>query len=405
MARLSKEELESIKNKYNVSRIWSWSRVNCFNNSSYEYYLKYILRKQEDRSDSIYLSLGSAAHECLEDFYMGKIKFEEMSECFDDNWMTCYDISQLKFDRSDETKNETIASKYHDNLVHFFKHHTPIKHKVLIEKPITIKVGSNIFVGYIDLTYKDDEGCYHIIDHKTSSLYKGAKADKECGQLVLYGMGLHQAGVPLDKIKIGWHFMKYATIQYQQKNGAVKTRDVERSKIGESLQSNAKMWLKTCGYTEDEIDVYLKLLLDTNSIDVLPDEVQSKYVISDCLVYIDLTDKLINHWTDYIIATIRDIAARELDYKEDCNDLVWWDSEESIKQQSYYFANLCGYSAQLHKPYAEYIEKLDQEKQGNNLFANVGIECEDYVESAQTGNVICNNKDDLDLSWLNDLGL
>lgn len=82
------------------------------------------------------------------------------------------------------------------------------------------------------------------MDWKTSSIYKGKKAENECGQLVVYAIGLNQQGVPMDKIRICWNFLKYVSIQYEQANGAVKTREVERCKIGESLQTNAKMWLK-----------------------------------------------------------------------------------------------------------------------------------------------------------------
>ena len=45
----------------------------------------------------------------------------------------------------------------------------------------------------------------------------------------------------------------------EQKNGTIKTREVERYKIGESLQSNARMWLNALGY-KDVADHYLKLL-------------------------------------------------------------------------------------------------------------------------------------------------
>lgn len=47
MARLTYEELEKIKKEYNVSRLYSWSRVNCFMTSMWEYYLKYVLKKKK----------------------------------------------------------------------------------------------------------------------------------------------------------------------------------------------------------------------------------------------------------------------------------------------------------------------------------------------------------------------
>ena len=42
MARLSKEELNKIKEQYGVDELFSWSKVNTFMTSPYEYYLKYI---------------------------------------------------------------------------------------------------------------------------------------------------------------------------------------------------------------------------------------------------------------------------------------------------------------------------------------------------------------------------
>ena len=48
MGRKTGEELEEIQKKYNVDRLWSWSRFNSYHNSPYEYFLKYIAKKKED---------------------------------------------------------------------------------------------------------------------------------------------------------------------------------------------------------------------------------------------------------------------------------------------------------------------------------------------------------------------
>ena len=42
MGRKTGEELEEVKRKYGVDRLWSWSRFNAYHNSQYEYFLKYI---------------------------------------------------------------------------------------------------------------------------------------------------------------------------------------------------------------------------------------------------------------------------------------------------------------------------------------------------------------------------
>ena len=393
MARLTYEQLQAIMKKEGVDRIWSWSKINCFHTSPYEYYLKYIKKAKEDRANSIYVTTGGLAHDILEKFYTNQIKYEDMLDQFEDGWTVAVDIADLKFDRSDEEKNESIKNKYYENLIHFFKNHTVLKNKPIIEQFVKIKIDGNLLQGYIDCAFKDEDGNVHIEDFKTSSIYKGAKAENECGQLVMYAIGLNQQGIPMDKIKICWNFLKYVTIQYQQKNGTVKTREVERYKIGESLQSNAKTWLKHFGY---EPDKYLMKLLDTNDIECLPEEVREKYVISDCLVYVDLTDKLINKWIDYVSTTIKDIELREGDYKETHSDMCFWDSDESVKAQSYYFSNLCGYSPNLHKPYKAYLDRLEASQNGTDMFSGLfGSESSNKITVDENG--------EADLSWLDSL--
>lgn len=402
MARKTQEELNEIMKQEGVSRIWSYSRINCFANSSYEYYLRYLKHEREDRDDCIYGSLGGAAHQCLEDYYNGKITYEEMLSQFEDSWLTCYDIASLKFDRNDEEKNNKIAEKYHQDLTHFFVHHVPIKNKAVMERFVKIRIGDNLLQGYLDCTFKDDEGNFNIIDFKTSTEYKNKALIEHSAQLTLYGIGLMQLGVPMERIRIGFNFLKYAGVEVTQKNGSKKYRAIERYKLGESLCTNARMWLKDAGYDEIDIDDYLKMLIDTNNINVLPEEIQNKYTLSDHYVYIDFDQKLIDKWTNEITTTIRDIESREKDYEETGNDKVWWDSEESVKEQSYYLATLCGYSANKHLPYKKYLEDLETKKNGVDLFGGVGSNV-NYMNAVETTKAVCDNKQDDDLSWLDAL--
>lgn len=387
MARLTDEQQNEIKKKYNVDRLWSWSRMNTFLNSKYEYLLKYILKAKEDRCDSCYTTLGTICHDTLDRFYEGEIKYEDMISDYNDGFTTAITIADLKFNRSDEEKNKSIGEKYNENLKHFFQNHTVYDKKLLIEKPVVVDIGGNVFIGYIDALYKDDD-YYHIIDFKSSSIYTGNKLEENSGQLTIYAIALNQMGIPLDKIKPCFNFLKYCTIRYEQKNGAVKYRNTERCKIGESLQSNAKTWLKHFGYEPDE---YLKEMLDTNGIQCLPEEVREKYEITDCHVYIDLTEKLVQKWTDLIVTTLKDIELREADYKETHSDKCFWDDEESVNKQSYYYANLCSYSANKLLPYKQYLERLEAAQNGD-IF---GI-----VNGVSSSKVITNEDP---LVWLNDI--
>lgn len=397
MARLTSEQLQALMKKEGVDRIWSWSKINCFHTSPYEYYLKHIKRVKEDRANSIYVTTGGIAHDILEKLYTNEITYSQMVELFEDGWIVAAEIADLKFDRSDEERNDKIKEKYHYNLLHFFSNHTKLEYKPIIEQFVKVKIGGNLFQGYIDCAFKDEEGCITIQDWKTSSIYKGAKAENESGQLVLYAIGLNQQGIPMDKIKIRWNFLKYVSVQCEQKNGKIKTRQIERCEIGESLKSNAQTWLKHFGYEPDD---YLKEMIDTNSIDCLPEEVKEKYVISDCYVYVDLTEALINKWTEHVINVIKDIELREADYAETQSDACFYDTDESVKEQSYYFANLCGYSRNLHKPWDEYCKRLEAAQNGQDMFS--GLLGSETVKTSSS-NVIENKNDELDLSWLDNI--
>lgn len=190
-------------------------------------------------------------------------------------------ISELKFVRGDGDRNKSIANKYYYDLKNFFSTHERIKDRIDIEQFITVKIGEEYYQGYIDAKVTDYDGNITILDWKTSSIYKGDKAKNECGQLVMYAMALHQQGIPYEKIRIAWNFLKYQCVTVQSKKGVKKVREIERCELGEKLQANAKMWLKDAGYSEEQVFEYLDQLVQTNDITVLPEEVQNKYEFHD----------------------------------------------------------------------------------------------------------------------------
>jgi len=374
--RKTREELSQLCKQLNINTLWSWSRVHSYMNSKYEYFLKYVRHIEEDNNNCAYAPLGGLAHELLEKFYGQEIRYENMPEEFDTGWMLNIDIVDLKFNRNDKAKNDSIKNKYKENLDHFFRHHKVLendeKSKFELEKFILIKMREDIYLqGYIDVLRILEDGSYIVGDWKTSTIYKGKKALDECGQLVTYAIGIHQlTGIPYDKIKIGWNFLKYQNVTIEQKNGKKKVREIERCKLGSSLTSNVKTWLKHFGYDEKEIDDYIVKLVDSNSIECLPKEVQEKFEFNDCWVYVELNEELINFWKDTIISNVDEINSKTKEYELTKNNKLFWDSEESVKSQSYYYANLSGYSANLLLPYKQYLEKLESEKNGIDLLAS-----------------------------------
>ena len=141
---------------------------------------------------------------------------------------------------------------------------------------------------------------------------------------------------------------------------------------------------------------YLDALVQTNDIKCLPEDVQSKYTINDCYVYVEDIWDFYEELKEEIIETIAEINEKTEEYKclmsigdTEGAEQLFWDDEESLKAQSYYFNNLCGYSVTTIKPYKEYLDKMTADKNGNVFGGKKKSAEEDLAED--------------DLSWLNDL--
>lgn len=394
--RLSNEELNKVKKKFGVDQLWSFSKFDSYRTSKYEWMLKYIKHLPENNEkQSAYASLGGAVHDVLEGLYDGTIKYEDMPEQFDDIWTTNIDIAQLVFDRNDSTKNENIKNKYYADLMHFFKNYNKLPYKMQNEQFVAIKVTDDIvFQGYIDAVYKNEDDIYTVVDYKTSTQYSGKAIDEHAAQLVLYSEALRQLGIPKDKIRCGWCFLKYVNVDCEQVNGKIKTRTIERFEIGKKLEASVKVWIKKLGY-EGQMMEYLDALVQTNDIKCLPEDVQAKYTINDCYVYVDNIWDFYETLKEEIIETVSEINQKTEEYKclMEIGDVegaekLFWDDEESLKAQAYYYNNLCGYSIPTIKPYKQYLDKSTAVKNGDLLGSTRKNE-DEYNED--------------DMSWLEEL--
>lgn len=359
--RKTKEELEQIKKENKVDTLWSWSRISSFDISHYEWYLKYICNKQGNRNDSIYGYLGNIAHDTLEKFYSNQIEYNDMIEEWDEGYFFANDIIQLKFNRNDSENNNKLSTNYNLNMRHFFQNHNIVHEDLKLEEFALINVDGNMLQGYIDAYYINNEDVY-IIDYKTSSYFQKADFIHKSMQLILYGLWFVQNGTPIENIHCKFNFLKYCNITYLQKNGKYKTSRVERRQLAEKLQTPCKIWLKEYGY---DIDNYLMKLIDTNGdLSVMPIEVQEKINIEDCYGDVPFTEETIKYTTDYIINTINEINNLTELYEASEDDSVWYDDEESVEKESYYYATLSEFGADLNPCYKRYLEKLESNKEG-----------------------------------------
>jgi len=128
------------------------------------------------------------------------------------------------------------------------------------------------------------------------------------------------------------------------------------------------MWLTKLGnYTGEEIMQHLGMLEEFNSIVYLPIEVRQKYEIRDCIVDIPITEEAIKKLKFEMVETLIDVYRKQKEYDETKDESIWFDTPEQIEKNSHYFANLCGYGPNLHKPYAVFIEAYNAKKEGISI--------------------------------------
>lgn len=379
--RVSKKKLESIKKKYNINTLWSWSKYNSYKIDQFGWYLKYIKHLKETKT-SIYSVSGGNCHDIIERYYQKEITYNQMIEEYEAALVEM-NMDELKYNRKDEKANDKIANTYENSIRHFFKNHVPIEGKVITEQFVTINVDGNIFQGYIDFINKEDD-VFIITDWKTSTIYTGKKIDKERGQLVLYAESLVQKGIPLEKIKIRWNFLKYCKVTSElvsidKETKKNKTRETNALRIEwvNKIQNNLKVWLKKEGYSEEEIENMVLEAVSNNNLDNIPEVVRNRYKVEDCYVYIPLNQEIIDDLKKDIVETIKEIEDNQNIYNVTKDEKIWWTHIDASNE--FYFATLCGYSRRVHKPYDKYLK--DKE-----MFLNKKSE-----EEAE------------DIDWLNDL--
>jgi hypothetical protein len=317
---------------------------------------------KEDQLQNSYPMLGSVLHDGMEDLLTGKKTLQEVIDTYEDAAIE-YNVYGIRFNRGDDDRNDSIEYKYNYSNVHFLKNldlAELLGDKVECEAYVTARVGKSFFGGYSDLITRRD-GEVIITDFKSSTIYTGKKIQEEAGQLWLYALAEHQAGTPLENIKCRWLFTKYATIVAELKNGKTRESHVQRHELGSKLSSSVSMWLKHFKYDEADINAMVDIMVESNDMSHLPEEIHTKITVKDCYVYAPVTQEDIDDLVDKMRNQIVKVVKLETEYEKTKDDKLFWC--EINDGNSYFFANLCGYSRALHKPYAEWLENKEMFKE------------------------------------------
>ena len=399
MGRLSKKQMDKLKEQYGVDVIYSFSRYNAYLTDPYGYYLNYVRHIPQRESESIYSKQGTGIHEIIQDFYEDKIQYEEMIERYEE-LLFGLQAEGFVYDCTDKAKNKNIAEKYENSVRHFFKNYKPLPYKWLIEKPILVETkndkGKFVFIGYIDALTKVGDR-YIIQDEKSSTIYTGAKKVKESAQLLLYSLGVSQKlNIPLSQITARWNFIKYMTVTIDLKGkdkttGKYKTKDKNCLRINwvKECQADVRKWLET-EYELDilELESALQTCIERNSLDDYP-KVMQHFKLDDCYVNIDNSEENVQALVDKIIDTLTEVEEKvdtskqylkaikesdideEISYFEKLLDDLWW--KEINQGDEYFFYNLCSYGRDVHKPWNEYLNnksmfKKDKQQDDDDVF-------------------------------------
>lgn len=171
--------------------VWSYSKLETYNNCPYKFFLKYIYECTD--TTNFYASYGSFMHKLIEMYYRGFLKKENMLSEF----LTGFDtvVGGVK-------PSNNIVCNYIKQGVNYLRDFTPFDMNVVdIEKKIEFKIDKYNFVGIIDFIGEKD-GEIYIIDHKSRNLKKRSgrskptvkdrELDNMLKQLYIYSAAIEQ---------------------------------------------------------------------------------------------------------------------------------------------------------------------------------------------------------------------
>ena len=198
-------------------RVYSHSRLSCFEQCPLKYKLKYIDRVETEVEESIEAFLGSRVHETLEKLYRDLMFQKENSlddlicylhRIWGENWDDSIVIVKEGYGPENYLKmGEKFISDYYNRYKPFDQDKT-----IALEERILIDLdgsGEYKLQGYIDRLSESEDGCYEIHDYKTSSSLPMADYIQSDRQLALYMIGVKNRYPDVREVRLIWHFLAF----------------------------------------------------------------------------------------------------------------------------------------------------------------------------------------------------
>lgn len=169
---------------------WSYSRITCFEDCKYKWFLKYI--KEEPAVKKYFSEYGKFMHKIIEMYLTNQLKKNELSE---------YYILNFKDNVTPKPPNNKIYLNYFNQGLDYLDNiDFPHKNILGVEEEVKFKIKDKEFIGYIDIVSKDNE--ISITDNKSRDLKerttrkKPTKSDAELDdylrQLYIYSIPVYE---------------------------------------------------------------------------------------------------------------------------------------------------------------------------------------------------------------------
>lgn len=335
-------------------------------NCPYEAYLTY--QKSEKGANNVYGVLGGCIHDKLEEIINGEAVKGDLRKALD-NDLENLNLLGLSFPK-DFKGGDSIRENWIKDMEHFVENFETPPGKFNTEEFLIYKVDDDHYLqGYADLVRLDNESGSEqsIFDWKTSSMYDAAGFKEHGRQLVIYALAKEQQGININQV--AWFFLKYVTVSFKGKlrsNSKKKTdiiKHINRRKIGSELERYIKDDLIEAGYDDVDIEMYISNLLLENSLDNLPQNIKSNYMIQPCVIYYELSDEVKNECKEYIINTINKFETLGNDEKN-------WNHKPfekvtkygNVKEDTFYCNSLCG-----HAKRCKYLIEYNENKMAEQI--------------------------------------
>lgn len=266
---------------------------------------------------------------------------------------------------------DSIKDGWVADMTHFVNHFKPPAGEFTTEELLLYKIDDDHYIqGYADLVRHDKNG-QSILDWKTSSMYSGDDLLHHGRQLVIYALAKEQQGIKINEL--AWIFLKYVEITFigkkrsNSKNRSEITKIINRRKIAETLERYIRDDLEEAGYDEITIESLIYQVMESNSLECLPEDIMINYHIKPCIVKYELTDDIRKETFEYINRVISDFESRTDNENEWEHRPFTKISKTGKKVEDTFFCNfLCNHrkTCRYILEYQEMIESSDDVLEG-----------------------------------------